>query len=311
MPFSWNNNKTRRNRFSKLIADHLKSPKTRPSLVLETGFPRSVIDLYVRNRARFRKVSVKKPNKSSSGSVVESSNSSSGGLDIREYYDEIIEDEIEIVNSRKIEAKLNYVTVVMLNIMLVAVLIFHSKRFNIGITVSAFVLLLLESFGKRLKSVNLDSVVVCSQVFETEDQVELKKEESDGVLIEIVHKSSRKDMMKSRIKKLVPKKLRRSSMDSKHEICYGFKQEEAAVKPIVSLDSKSEIFCVLKQDLDNVECDDDDELGANLRRNYGCLVLFLIVLVGLIGGRFLALGMAFSWCLMLKLQSRNVKICIS
>ncbi|XVF26343.1 hypothetical protein REPUB_Repub14bG0007900 [Reevesia pubescens] len=53
MPFPWK--KARVTRFSRLVADLHQSPKRGGSLVVETGFPTSLIDLFVKNRDRLRK----------------------------------------------------------------------------------------------------------------------------------------------------------------------------------------------------------------------------------------------------------------
>ncbi|TKY72403.1 hypothetical protein E2542_SST01143 [Spatholobus suberectus] len=58
MPFPWKKNRVPR--ISQIVAD-LQSPKRGGSLVVETGFPTSLIDLFVKNRSRFRKHRSKKP----------------------------------------------------------------------------------------------------------------------------------------------------------------------------------------------------------------------------------------------------------
>ncbi|KAI3806458.1 hypothetical protein L1987_22365 [Smallanthus sonchifolius] len=375
MPFGWKKKTTTRcNRFSRLVADHLQSPKRGGSLVVETGFPTSLIDLYVRNRGRFRRSSAKKqrgndsptplsspppspptsPSPSSglnvdshnlsSYSLVDSNNLSSRGSDHRGI-DEIIEEDVvlgtgmvasddEIQNSTKIDVKmsvemvkLNPALVFALKVLLMVVLVLGTKRFTVGITVSAFLLVFMELVGKlllgRSRSVDSETVsessvreienvesseenvnlVVCSGVLEIEEEVESKQEvrsekELDElrseVSMEIRRKSSRRAIMKSRMKKLVPKKFLKSSMGSKEEETVKFAQGH---KP---LDSKGETLRILKQNQDEIveiegrslsttlsseiDCS-DEELGRILPQNSGCLVLCLIVLIGLIGGR--------------------------
>ncbi|KAJ0954850.1 hypothetical protein HanRHA438_Chr00c07g0846891 [Helianthus annuus] len=372
MPFSWKTKKkTRRNRFSQLVADHLQSPKRGGSLVVETGFPTSLIDLYVRNRGRFRKKqrdddspSPSSPSSHTSSLMVDSNNMcsslslyplvdsniiSSAGLDHRGT-DEIIEEDVvvggsmvvsetEITSCTKTEvemAKLNPV----------------NEEFTIGITMSAFLLLLLELVGKLLlrrwsklsfheienikSSKENRSRGVCSQVLEIEEEVESKQEvrsekELDEarseVLMEIKHKSSRRAAMKSKMKKLVPKKLRKSSMGTKsyrvfeEETVKSAQDHKTLVFSSECSDSKGETLRILKQNQDKIveiegrslspalsseiDCN-GKELGRELHQNSGFLVLCLIVLVGLIGGRALAVALALSWCLIVKkLQWRN------
>lgn len=218
MPFSWKN-KTRRNRFSQLVTNHLQST------LVETGFPMSLIDLYVRNRGRFRKPFAKKQSSSSSGSVLDSINSSSGDSDCTET-GETVDDDVVVVGS-KIEqdksvelAKLNPVFVAVLKVLLMMVLVFGTKRFTIVITLSAFLLLFLEFAVKLLltRSEQNATLVLCK--LEIKEKVELKQEarlekesesesESDEVRSEVLmvrRKSSPRAIMKSKIKKLVFKK---------------------------------------------------------------------------------------------------------
>ncbi|GJR91580.1 hypothetical protein Tco_0215591 [Tanacetum coccineum] len=418
MTFSWKK-KIRRNGFSKLVAD-LQSPKHGGSLVVETGFPTSLIDLYVRNRGRFRKSNADKQQSGSDLNTVVANdmNSYNGNDKILEEdvgdgeceienekceiesvkcseveSDEIIEEienencEIESVQCSEVEseksgeieveksvemAKLNPVYVVLLKVLLMMVLVLGTKRFKVGITVSAFVLFLLELVGKpflgrssliRRSSVDSETPIessnigsskknrvrnttdsVIKEVLEIEEQVESKQEfrseealdemRSEGSM-EIRHKGSRKAMMKSRMKKLVPKKLRKSSVDPKDEIlsCTSKEVKERVrsvqdVKPLVvsSLcsDSKGVTFCIKRQEQDEIvegrsssltmssEYDCEDSMEQEREHNSGYLVLCLIVLVGLIGGRVLAFVLALSWCLMMtKIQWRNVTFPIS
>ncbi|KAK1412858.1 hypothetical protein QVD17_34425 [Tagetes erecta] len=399
MPFNWKKKKTIRcNRFSQLVADHLQSPKRGGSLVVETGFPTSLIDLYVRNRGRFRRSSAKKQRENDSVLDLNNLSSSSSsfslvdlndcGLD-RRRVDEIVEEDVggvEVCSEIEVETsvemvKLNPVLVVLLKVLFMVVLILGTKGFTVAITVSAFMLLLIELAGKRLlgrsrglrSSVGLGlkedtNLVVCSGVLEIEEQGESKRdvrsvkevdsnnlfessfqetetiesskeldEVKSDVSMEIRRKGSRREMMKSRMKKLVPKKLRKSSIVSKEEISCELVEEEERVKsvddhePLVFAsecsDSKGATLRILKQNQDEIvevegrplplslssemDCN-GKELGTGLRKNSGCMILCLVVLVGLIGGRVLALVLALSWCLMLKkLQWRNVKFPIS
>jgi len=60
MPFPWKKDKV--SRFSRIVAD-LQSPKRGNSLVVETGFPTSLVDLFVKNRERLKKPTGKKKKK--------------------------------------------------------------------------------------------------------------------------------------------------------------------------------------------------------------------------------------------------------
>ncbi|KAE8647766.1 hypothetical protein Csa_003115 [Cucumis sativus] len=70
MPLPWK--KTKPNRISRIVAD-LQPPSRAASLVVETGFPTSVVDLFVKNRDRIKRHSLRKPkNKQQSTHVSES-----------------------------------------------------------------------------------------------------------------------------------------------------------------------------------------------------------------------------------------------
>ncbi|KAL3729713.1 hypothetical protein ACJRO7_026795 [Eucalyptus globulus] len=58
MPLPWK--KSRVTRISRLVADLQSSPRRGGSLVVETDFPTSLIDLFVKNRDRLRKPSRRK-----------------------------------------------------------------------------------------------------------------------------------------------------------------------------------------------------------------------------------------------------------
>ena len=60
MPLPWKKDKV--SRFSRIVAD-LQSPKGGSSLVVETGFPTSLVDLFVKNRERLKKPTGKKKKK--------------------------------------------------------------------------------------------------------------------------------------------------------------------------------------------------------------------------------------------------------
>ncbi|KAG7546764.1 hypothetical protein ISN44_As12g020900 [Arabidopsis suecica] len=61
MPLPWKKSKS--SRISRFVSDLQQSPKHGGSLVVETGFPTSLIDLFVKNRDRLKKQSSKRNNK--------------------------------------------------------------------------------------------------------------------------------------------------------------------------------------------------------------------------------------------------------
>ena len=68
MPLPWNKSKSKSKsgRISRFVSDLRQSPKRGGSLVVETGFPTSLIDLFVKNRDRLNKSSSKRNNNNNS-----------------------------------------------------------------------------------------------------------------------------------------------------------------------------------------------------------------------------------------------------
>ncbi|XP_057970230.1 uncharacterized protein LOC131159376 [Malania oleifera] len=173
MPLPWK--KSRVPRISRLVAD-LQSPKRRGSLVIETGFPTSLIDLFVKNQDRLKKSSKKKkvklssevagpafnsPEKISSSSCavpepleiatprcqngLNGDGSATG--DVGEADCLVGADEVDDGDGDSVA---NGVFFVVFKIFLVLVLALGTKKLAVGITMSAFLLLFLEYVGKHV-----------------------------------------------------------------------------------------------------------------------------------------------------------------
>ncbi|XP_038893606.1 uncharacterized protein LOC120082488 [Benincasa hispida] len=176
---------TRASRISQIVAD-LQSPKRGGSLVVETGFPTSVVDLFVKHRDRLRKHSARRKLKKKLSknefhdSIAQLSSStpqshpseinSSGSLgscvlrgnleiedlkvldEARECRDrgcELIQDRTEMCVVGGDGAGGNGVCLFVLKIFVVAVLALSAKKLVVGITLYAFLLFLLEFVGER------------------------------------------------------------------------------------------------------------------------------------------------------------------
>ncbi|PSS04921.1 Xin actin-binding repeat-containing protein [Actinidia chinensis var. chinensis] len=210
-------------RISKLVADHLQPPKHGGSLVVETGFPTSLVDLFVKNRGCLKKPNSNSKNKkkrlepipdliptpSTSPSILDSKSElglpsvcvlasergseiveieekkkrldpvpdliptpspSSSALDLNselglpsvcvsasergsksvEIEERGVVGEGEGCRCAVVEANANGVLVAILKMFLVVVLAMGTKKFVVGITISAFVLLLIDYAGKHL-----------------------------------------------------------------------------------------------------------------------------------------------------------------
>lgn len=177
MPLPWK--KTKVSRISRLVADFQSPPKRGGSLVVQTGFPTSLVDLFVKNRDRLKKQSKKK---SQSESPMEISmpmnvtppppcyadrkvNSSSEGHEVvrrnkikRTPVEELAvveqcvgDDRYFGVGGADAEgSKKRRVVMAVLRVFLVVVLALSSKGLAVGITKSAFLLLFLEFVGTRV-----------------------------------------------------------------------------------------------------------------------------------------------------------------
>ncbi|ESQ55296.1 hypothetical protein EUTSA_v10025304mg [Eutrema salsugineum] len=72
MPLPWKKSKS--GRISRFVSDLQQSPKHGGSLVVETGFPTSLIDLFVKNRDRLKKSSAKRNNNNNKAQAQTASN---------------------------------------------------------------------------------------------------------------------------------------------------------------------------------------------------------------------------------------------
>ncbi|CAK9327664.1 unnamed protein product [Citrullus colocynthis] len=176
----------RASRISQIVAD-LQSPKRGGSLVVETGFPTSIVDLLVKHRDRLRKHSARRKlkkkiskNEYFHDSIAQLSSSTPqshpseihstgalgscvlrGNLEIedlkvldeaRECRDrgcELIRDQTETCVVGGDVAGGSSVCLFVLKMFVVAVLALSAKKLVVGITLSAFLLFLLEFVGKR------------------------------------------------------------------------------------------------------------------------------------------------------------------
>ncbi|XP_052201902.1 uncharacterized protein LOC127807819 isoform X1 [Diospyros lotus] len=184
MHLPWKHSKSKR--ISNLVADHLHPPKRGGSLPVETGFPTSLVDLFHKNRDRLKKRSKKKrleketpdpipipPRRSSSSSLSPTSTAVNTASSSRPPNSppvlptppvspatgqtcspERVDDEIKAANERaEVNGEAvdrNRVFLVILKMFLVVVLALGTKKFVVGIIMSASLLLFMEYAGKHL-----------------------------------------------------------------------------------------------------------------------------------------------------------------
>ncbi|CAK7357331.1 unnamed protein product [Dovyalis caffra] len=200
MPLPWKKNKG--SRFSRIVAD-LQSPKRGNSLVVETGFPTSLVDLFHKNRERLRKPTAKKKKRrqqqlqeveeelvisdpiplSSSRDFVDLSEPIqnlenmesfdvcdlvSHLLPVVEDVDEDVDgvDNVKVANKKCWNEKEKRLLFVVLKMLLVVVLGLSTKKLVVGITMSAFVLIFLEYIAKHVLCL-LKPCLNVEQVLET------------------------------------------------------------------------------------------------------------------------------------------------
>ncbi|KAL8512637.1 hypothetical protein ACS0TY_018938 [Phlomoides rotata] len=185
MPFLWK--KVKSTRISRLVNDHLHNSQKRrdgSSLVVETGFPTSLIDLFIKNREKLKTPSKKKrrnppicdaddqlivgssppfppppPSPSLAGSLTPSHSplrchSPLHNLSVLPPPSRCV-GEISAVGEKegddeRVVADVNNVLFGVLKIFLVVVLALGTKRLAVGITISAFLLLFIEYVGRHL-----------------------------------------------------------------------------------------------------------------------------------------------------------------
>ncbi|XP_014517054.1 uncharacterized protein LOC106774540 [Vigna radiata var. radiata] len=361
MPFPWKKNRVPR--ISQIVAD-LQSPKRGGSLVVETGFPTSLIDLFVKNRSRFRKHRTKKPPPPEvpdppppPPSPANSPPPPPSQPDPRLPNPRTEQNVVASVSDQVGECSLNVILVV--KILMVLIVVASVKRLTVGITVSTFALLLLEYAGRRVVSgsvveswfrkvrvlkkerVRGSGLTDLSQLTFSEsfliDEIEVvsdvgiccqMRSVSGDVASEIVEdcssdvlevseykiKGSRSGRFGSRmVKKLVPKKFRAPRKEKKDK---GNKE--------IEYESGSEVSSAVEDDkLPMLEIEEEDKSENTEQAEVDCgitcsyngkrvarvgnsgsstvMVLVMIVLVGLLLGRFPALMLSISWCCTMKI----------
>ncbi|KAF9673156.1 hypothetical protein SADUNF_Sadunf11G0119300 [Salix dunnii] len=182
MPLPWKKDKV--SRFSRIVAD-LQSPKGGNSLVVETGFPTSLVDLFVKNRERLKKPTGKKKKKkkrqqqlqdveeelvisdpifiSSSIELVDSTGpvqnlENMESFDVCELVSQLLPvveddehvDDVKVTAKKCWDEKEKRLLFVVLKIFLVVLLGLSTKKLVVGMTMSAFVLIFLEYVGKHV-----------------------------------------------------------------------------------------------------------------------------------------------------------------
>nr|VDC83110.1 unnamed protein product [Brassica rapa] len=167
MPLPWKKSKSKSGRISRFVSDLRQSPKYGGSLVVETGFPTSLFDLFVKNRDCLNKSSSKrKKNKAQTQTFPNHSNPTGRSVlsppppppTLPQKLDPPSVTEDLTAASKIEESPLGaenrdgdyrggggcVLTVVVMKVFMVAVVALSTKKLAAGITLSAFSLLFLE-----------------------------------------------------------------------------------------------------------------------------------------------------------------------
>lgn len=173
------------------------------------------------------------------------------------------------------------------------------------------------SSGVSFDAANCNERLECEEELETTRDLE-KEEEQRCKVPGLEHRHSRRAKMKSKMKKLVPKKVRKSKKicsNSKSEVSGSLQDDTCEQKEQYNI---VELNCQEEQQALSTEFRGDgharesstreveaivvmEQIGRPSQRGSGYLVLCLIVLFGLIGGRMVALVLALSWLSILKI----------
>ncbi|KAG6419396.1 hypothetical protein SASPL_121616 [Salvia splendens] len=352
MPFPWK--KVKSARISRLVNDHLHISQKRrdgSSLVVETGFPTSLIDLFIKNREKLKKPSKKKrgvydPAIEGSPIYCPPPPPSPVGSPPPQRVSPIPPPPIEIRAAAEVveerggaesggearERDVNGVLLMIFRIFTVVVLGFSTKRLALGITISAALLLLLEYAGKRRRRLStaappiarIDSRLLIQEIQvlnspEIQPEKEITEGKPEFQEIEAVEmamkveeelplsKKSRKAKITSKIRKivLIPKKFRGAKKDHRDGIAE--ESDNGSIASSVSDQREEDVRTSICSAIEETEAkmDEEEEKGEDkvdtvAARRY--MVLCLIVLAGLIGGRPFALVLTLLWLLVLKVM---------
>ncbi|WOG84891.1 hypothetical protein DCAR_0104076 [Daucus carota subsp. sativus] len=395
MPFPWK--KTKGSRISR-FADQFNTSKHGGSLVVQTGFPTSIIDLFHKNRDRLKKSAKKKrssgfdsvsygnsdsqlgnPERCAINSEVELLNMDVGMVNSDRCLTNRTEDDLvngkerggEVVDNR------GNIFIVILKVLLMVILALVTRRLVVGVSVSAFSLFLLEYVGnyvyglsklcsdyrKMLKvivakvlcfvrikggaasichdsvkdiNLNVQSVEieadlgdVIEPVVSLDSDKGLEFERMELKIIDIMkedepkQEGSRKARLKTKMRKLVRKKLCKSRRKGSglESVVPGFGSEvpeSMEEDTCIGKDGSNELREIegqgeLNEDEVNISqisldpCDlilskDSfvEESGRETLWISKYWVFCLIILSGLVGGRIFAIVFTLAWCLILK-----------
>ncbi|KAK6797162.1 hypothetical protein RDI58_004864 [Solanum bulbocastanum] len=322
MSFPWK--KLKKTSISQLVKDHIHSQKP---LMVETGFPSSLVDLFVKNRRKFMKTSKKKrappvvaePPLSSLLTppspvccIIERSElKGCQEKDERFDLDEAVDK--------------NMVLIALLKIFLVVVLVLGTKKLVLGITMSAFLLYFFEYSGEHVyrwimpvAGAQRSRLLTVQQVWRSSGIKMVELEEKDCVFRTRLQQEEFSSSESSRYDNLIcegmdstEEELRSDLLESKRK-----KSQKSKIKRFIAKKFRRKTIPISESDVKTQEKDKLDRQKssekvldattvkvcslARKEQSSVSIVLLLVVLVGLTGGRIFALVFTVTWCMMLK-----------
>ncbi|KAL0693038.1 hypothetical protein Bca4012_060218 [Brassica carinata] len=333
--------KPKSGRLSRFMSEFQQSPKRGGSLVVETGFPASLVDLFFKNRDRLKNRSSKTkriqrqiqtaPNASppinpdtsleKPVSKIENVNLVGGGLKAEE------KDKKHDKSDESVCGGGNGAFLLMaFKVFIVAVLALSTKKkLTIGITLSAFALLLTELVAARvvtrfrvcnttntqtekpLASVHHENVTLCGKIETFNDSKDGKENSSseDLSIRDLLSKDEKPTSKSSKLKSKIMKKLRSYSNKKKKKT--SVIREETLSDDVSSLVSENRS--------DVIESKRDEEISSpplmeSKGNSMNGIVVIVIVLIGLLSGKIVAIGLTLS-CLYLRSgAAKKYSLCI-
>ncbi|KAL4271267.1 hypothetical protein GQ457_13G019080 [Hibiscus cannabinus] len=320
MTFPWK--KAKETLFSRLLADLHRPTKRGRTLVVETGFPTSLVDLIVKNRDRLRKPSKRKSTSQiQTPSTTHLPSSPPRPFPVPPCDEKARCPRVDVGKSMMVQSvcagrgRIAFRAV--FKVVVVAALAVSTRQLTLWIMMAAFLLLLLEFVGASVFGFLLPesfTVLLGFKKWDWEqttllpDSVELIDSEDDCVQeIQIVEsgemqiqaeeKETEGKMERSRsgrikrhlIKKLVPKKLRHGKKKNEYQCA------AADIHKMEELELEEETQEEKTPRADQVPWEESGSSGHRLSTS-----VIVVVLAGLlVGGRGAALLITLVWCLML------------
>ncbi|CAK9321276.1 unnamed protein product [Citrullus colocynthis] len=414
MPLPWK--KTKPNRISRIVAD-LQPPSRAASLVVETGFPTSVVDLFVKNRDRIKRHSLRKakhkhspthvseslappptpsltphnsPRLPQHEDVVVTASCSTAGNRVDELQHDSVPADVQLnvvcgrpnADNNNVDAlnlnSTSTVFVVAAKMFLVVIPVLSTKQLALGITISAFLLFLLEIFGKFAVRSFLDRSSIRSRFFPTtvercgdglidhggeeeeaapiksalNNEIQIVESNSEDGALDLERESlgnrkkgfggcsdlevekeeeqrqfqvgkneiSRSAKLRAKIiKKLIPKKLRSGKRVKRNKKEKNQTKQEMGI--MINENEQGTEWSCEEEDEEVWEPEEEDEIGPSVvrkreeeeeeeeeeegeeeerKKNFEFKLMSIMILLGLCGGRFVALVLTVSGCFMFK-----------